>query len=84
MLLTPPVLRKQQLYFVLIYQIRNATVGFLVPLRAAGSESVSSLILFIFLNLNKLKLSFVIVYYINKKGEMVCNIQSIMIIGNFG
>ena len=37
----PPVLRKQRLDFVLIYQIRNATDGFLVPLRVTHSESVS-------------------------------------------
>ena len=39
------VLRNQILYFILIYQIRNATDGFLVPLRATRSGSVFSKIL---------------------------------------
>ena len=56
----PPVLRKQQLYFVLIHQIRNAVDAFLVPLRATHSESVFSKILLIFYNLHNLKLSFAI------------------------
>ena len=54
----PLVLRRQILYFILIYQKWNAGDGFLVPLRVTRSESVSTKILLILHNLHILDQSF--------------------------
>ena len=51
----PPVLRRQILYFILIYQKWNAGDGFLVPLWATRSESVSSKILLHFYNIHSVE-----------------------------